>query len=75
MQETYQQNDEGQPGLSIHNLVYCSRASTDMNKAMIEKIIATAKYFNPRFGITGLLVFGSGFFFNGLKAPKTTWTA
>ncbi len=70
MQETYQQNDEGQPGLSIHNLVYCSRASTDMNKAMIEKIIATAKYFNPRFGITGLLVFGSGIFFQWLEGPK-----
>lgn len=70
MQVTHQQNDEGQQGLSIHNLVYCSRASPDMNKAMIDKIIATAKFFNPRFGITGLLVFGSGIFFQWLEGPK-----
>lgn len=70
MQVTHQQNDEGQQGLSIHNLVYCSRASPDMSKAMIDKIITTAKYFNPRFGITGLLVFGSGIFFQWLEGPK-----
>lgn len=70
MQVTHQQNDEGQQGLSIHNLVYCSRASPDMNKAMIDKIIATAKFFNPRFGITGLLVFGGGIFFQWLEGPK-----
>lgn len=70
MQVTHQQNDEGQQGLYIHNLVYCSRASPDMNKAMIDKIIATARHFNPRFGITGLLVFGSGIFFQWLEGPK-----
>ena len=48
------QNDEGQSGQSIHNIVYCSRAVHDMDKEALEKIIATARHHNPRFGITGL---------------------
>ena len=64
------QNDEGLSGQSIHNIVYCSRAVHDMDKEALEKIIATAKYHNPRFGITGLLVFGSGIFFQWLEGPK-----
>ena len=50
--------------------MYCSRAVHDMDKEALEKIIATAKYHNPRFGITGLLVFGSGIFFQWLEGPK-----
>ena len=65
------QNDEGQSGQSIHNIVYCSQAAQHMDKEALEKIIATARLHNPRYGITGLLVFGSGIFFNGWKAPKT----
>jgi hypothetical protein len=58
---TYQmQNDEDQSSRSIHNIVYCSRAVHDMDKEALEKIISTARHHNPRFGITGLLVFGSG---------------
>jgi len=64
------QNDEGLSGQSIHNIVYCSRAVHDMDKEALEKIIATAKHHNPRFGITGLLVFGSGIFFQWLEGPK-----
>jgi len=64
------QNDEGLSGQSIHNIVYCSRAVHDMDKEALEKIIATAKCHNPRFGITGLLVFGSGIFFQWLEGPK-----
>jgi len=64
------QNDEGLSGQSIHNIVYCSRAVNDMDKDALEKIIDTAKHHNPRFGITGLLVFGSGIFFQWLEGPK-----
>ena len=42
------QNDEGQSGQSIHNVVYCSRAVHDMDKEALEKIIATAKQQWPR---------------------------
>ncbi len=69
------QNDEGQSGLSIHNIVYCSRAVHQMDKETLEKIISTAKYHNPRFGITGLLVFGSGIFFQWLEGPRDNVTS
>lgn len=64
------QNDEGHSSPSIHNLVYCSRGAVGMDEAEITKIIATAQRHNPQFGITGLLVFGSGYFFQWLEGPK-----
>ena len=69
------QNDEGQSSQPIHNIVYCSRAVHDMDKEALEKIIATARHHNPRFGITGLLVFGSGIFFQWLEGPKDNVTS
>ena len=69
------QNDEGLTSLSIHNLVYCSRAVHDMDKDALDQIIATAKYHNPRFGITGLLVYCSGIFFQWLEGPKDNVTS
>jgi hypothetical protein len=76
MTESYQlQNDEGQAGHSIHNLVYCSRSTVGMDKAALDKIIAAAKYHNPRFGITGLLVYGSGIFFQWLEGPRDNVTS
>ena len=69
------QNDEGQLGQSIHHIVYCSRAVHDMDKDTLDKIITTAKQHNPRFGITGLLVFGSGIFFQWLEGPRDNVTS
>ena len=69
------QNDEGQSSQPIHNIVYCSRAVHDMDKEALEKIIATARHHNPRFGITGLLVFGSGIFFQWLEGPRDNVTS
>ena len=69
------QNDEGQSSQAIHNIVYCSRAVHDMDKEALEKIIATARHHNPRFGITGLLVFGSGIFFQWLEGPRDNVTS
>ena len=68
------QNDECQSGQSIHNLVYCSRAVQNMDKEALEKIIAAAKHHNPQSGITGLLVFGSGIFFQWLEGPRDNVT-
>ncbi|MDC0112603.1 BLUF domain-containing protein [Burkholderiaceae bacterium] len=69
------QNDEGQTVKSLHNIVYCSRAAHGVDKEALEKIIATARHHNPRFGITGLLVFGSGVFFQWLEGPKDNVTS
>ena len=68
------QNDEGQSGQSIHNIVYCSQFAQHIDKESIDHIIASSKHNNPRFGITGLLVFGSGFFFQWLEGPKDNLT-
>jgi len=69
------QNDEGQSSQPIHHIVYCSQAAVHMNKGALEKIITTAKLHNPRFGITGLLVFGSGIFFQWLEGPRDNVTS
>jgi hypothetical protein len=69
------QNDEGQSSQSIHHIVYCSQAAQNMDKEALENIIATARRNNPRFGITGLLVFGSGIFFQWLEGPRDTVTS
>jgi len=69
------QNDEDQASQSIHHIVYCSQAVQHMDKEALEKIIAAAKHHNPRLGITGLLVFGSGIFFQWLEGPKDNVTS
>jgi len=69
------QNDEGQSGQSIHNIVYCSQAAQHMDKESIDRIITTSRHNNPRFGITGLLTFGSGFFFQWLEGPEDNVTS
>lgn len=78
MDTNHMQSDEGHlghSGPSLHNLVYCSRAAPGMDAESIAKIIATAKHYNPRFGITGLLVFGSGIFFQWLEGPRDNITS
>lgn len=68
------QNDEGAARHGyrlLFNMVYCSRAAAGVDEAAVERIIATAKRGNPQQGITGLLVFGSGIFFNGSKGRAT----
>jgi hypothetical protein len=65
--------DEPHAGQSyplLYNLVYCSRATPDVNQATIDHIIKTAQRRNPEHGITGLLVFGSGVFFQWLEGPR-----
>ena len=69
------QNDEGQSTQSIHHIVYCSKAAHHMDKEALEKIITTAKRHNPKFGITGLLVYGSGIFFQWLEGPRDNVTS
>ena len=63
------QNDEDQSSQTIHHIVYCSQSAQHMDKEALEKIISTAKHHNARFGSTGLLVFGSGIFFQWLEGP------
>lgn len=54
----------------LFNLVYCSRAAAGMDAVEVDRIIDTSRRNNPRHGITGLLVFGSGIFFQWLEGPR-----
>lgn len=63
-----------EPGFSpgsptLYNLVYCSRAAPGMDDAGVDRIIATARRANSLHGVTGMLVFGSGIFFQWLEGP------
>lgn len=59
----------------LYNVVYCSRAAEGMDAADVERIIASSRRRNPAVGITGLLVFGSGVFFQWLEGPRASVTA
>ncbi len=54
----------------LYNMVYCSRATEGVDDAAVSHIIETARRCNPAQGITGLLVFGSGIFFQWLEGPR-----
>jgi hypothetical protein len=63
--------DEGGSSLpTLYNLVYCSRAAAGVDPSVVDGIIAVARRRNPVNGITGLLVFGSGIFFQWLEGPR-----
>ncbi len=69
----YPQGDEPMSGHAfplLYNVVYCSRATAGVDDAAVERIIATSRRWNPARGITGLLVFGSGIFFQWLEGPR-----
>ena len=65
----------GQAFPLLYNVVYCSRATAGVDSAAVDGIIATARRCNPEHGITGLLVFGSGIFFQWLEGPRDTVSA
>jgi hypothetical protein len=50
--------------------VYCSRASEGVDGEAVDRIIKSSHRLNPARGITGLLVFGSGIFFQWLEGPR-----
>jgi hypothetical protein len=54
----------------LYNLVYCSRAAPGVDDAAVDRIIASSRRHNPARGITGLLVFGGGIFFQWLEGPR-----
>ena len=60
--------DYGLP--TLYNIVYCSRVAAGIDQAAVDRIIAVAHRVNPVKGITGLLVFGSGIFFQWLEGPR-----
>jgi hypothetical protein len=53
----------------LRTFVYCSRASEGMDDVMVGQIVETAQRRNLARGITGVLVFSSGVFFQWIEGP------
>ncbi len=53
----------------LYHVSYCSRASGEVDGAALQRIVAIAQRYNPAHGVTGMLVFGSGIFFQWLEGP------
>ena len=51
----------------LHQTVYCSLASEGVDEHAVARIVEQARAANPGLGITGMLVFGSGIFFQWLE--------
>jgi hypothetical protein len=74
-QQTSDEPGQGPPLPRLQQVVYCSRAAWGVDAAAVERIIGTAQRTNPQLGISGLLVFGSGVFFQWLEGPREHVTA
>lgn len=57
-------------GSPLFNFVYCSQVREGVGGADVDHIIATSQRRNRVQRITGILVFGSGVFFQWIEGPK-----
>jgi hypothetical protein len=58
----------------LFQVVYCSSAAPGVDEATVDGIIAHARRRNAERGITGMLVFGSGIFFQWIEGPRDAMT-
>lgn len=56
---------------TLHTFVYCSRAAESIGDAEVARIIDSAQRRNLARGITGVLVFGNGVFFQWIEGPPS----
>ena len=54
----------------LHQTVYCSLASEGVDDQTVARIVEQAHEANPGLGITGMLVFGGGVFFQWIEGPR-----
>ncbi len=54
---------------ALYHFVYCSRAAEGIDDAQVGRIVEVAQRHNLARGITGVLVFGSGIFFQWIEGP------
>ena len=57
--------------LALETFVYCSRASEGVDDIEVDRLIEFSQRRNVARGITGVLVFGSGVFFQWIEGPPT----
>jgi len=53
----------------LETFVYCSRAAPGVDEAEVGRIIEHAQHHNAAHGITGVLTYGSGIFFQWIEGP------
>jgi len=58
----------------LHQLSYCSWAAADVDDEAVARLVATAQRMNSAHGISGLLVWGGGMFFQWLEGPREAVT-
>lgn len=58
-------------GMALETFVYCSRACEGVGDVEVDRIIEFSQRSNAARGITGMLVFGSGVFFQWVEGPPT----
>jgi hypothetical protein len=63
------ESDDAALPLLCH-FVYCSRAADGVDDAEVDRIVELAQRNNLARGITGVLVFGSGIFFQWIEGPS-----
>ena len=63
------EDDLGFPAIALETFVYCSRASEGVDDVEVDRLIAFSQRRNIARGITGVLVFGSGVFFQWIEGP------
>lgn len=54
----------------LRQIVYCSRAAPEIDDGDVARIVASSRRGNPQRDITGLLVYGSGVFFQWIEGPR-----
>jgi len=54
----------------LFQLAYCSRAAAEVGEAQVNRILESSRRHNPALGVTGLLVFGGGLFFQWIEGPR-----
>ena len=54
---------------TLQTFVYCSRAAEGVDDVEVRRIVASAQRRNLARGITGMLAFGSGVFFQWIEGP------
>ena len=55
----------------LETFVYCSRAAESVDDMEVDRLIGWAQRSNADRGITGVLVFGSGIFFQWIEGPPS----
>ncbi|WP_197940677.1 BLUF domain-containing protein [Sphingomonas sp. HMP6] len=55
----------------LETFVYCSRAAESVDDMEVDRLIEWAQRSNADRGITGVLVFGSGIFFQWIEGPPS----